>query len=94
MKAILTATIITLTILTGCQTRLDKDVALMPAVFGQGYKDGCSSGYVAAGHPYYQYQKNFNMYSTNTEYKEGWQEGYDRCKSQYLVIRGKSNPFR
>jgi hypothetical protein len=80
----------TLTII-GCTTsasRIDREVgAHQPAEYKDGYGDGCDSGYVAAGHPYYKFRKDVKRYASDALYKQGWDDGMTVCRSSYESFR-------
>jgi hypothetical protein len=50
--------------------------------YSQGYGDGCDSGKKAGGSMLDQFKKNVDRYDNNNKYREGWEDGYDSCKSQ------------
>lgn len=54
-----------------------------PPAWRSGYADGCNSGYVAAGHPYYQYTKDVTRAQSDQTYNMGWQDGFNACKGSY-----------
>jgi hypothetical protein len=56
-----------------------------------GYTDGHSSGYVAAGHPYYKFLKNTRRYESDSQYKQGWEDGFRVSKGQYESIQRMMN---
>jgi hypothetical protein len=76
--------------LSGCATTMDnvdREIgASQPIAYKQGYSDGCDSGYVAAGHPYYRFKKDVNRYSSDSLYKQGWDDGFTVKKGQYDAI--------
>ncbi len=54
------------------------------AEYAQGYDDGCSSGKKAAGDMFAQFHKNVRAYQTNTDYRQGWNDGHEECKSEWM----------
>ena len=76
--------------LSGCATdmqRVDREIgAGQPLPNKDGYKSGCDSGYVAAGHPYYRFSKNVVRYNDDSLYKQGWDDGFSVCKGKYDSI--------
>jgi len=74
-------------VLSACATdmqRVDREVgAGQPVAYKEGYRFGCDSGYVAAGHPYYRFRKDVSRYGSDTLYKQGWDDGFSVCKGQY-----------
>lgn len=66
---------------------VDRDVgAGQPLAYKEGYRSGCDSGYVAAGHPYYRFSKDVSRYGGEPLYKQGWDDGFSVCKGQYDAI--------
>lgn len=74
-------------LIVGCATdmqRVDRMIgAGQPLPYKEGYKDGCDSGYVAAGHPYYRPAKDVTKYGSDSLYKQGWDRGFSVCKDEY-----------
>lgn len=92
MPAMKPLTIITLALLlAACQTqmtRVDADVgAAQPAPYKEGYAAGCDSGNVAAGHPYYHFNKEVTRYAADPLYKSGWDDGFAICKGKYEAVQ-------
>ena len=79
--------VVSLLALTGCatsQAEIDRHFGPdTPESYRVGFREGCDSGYRAAGHPYYQYQKDVRRAAEDKFYASGWQDGYDYCKSRY-----------
>lgn len=77
-------------ILCGCVTtgaQIDRQVgAHQPPEYKAGYGDGCDSGYVAAGHPYYRFAKDVVRFGNDALYKQGWEDGFSVCKGSYDSI--------
>ena len=84
------AAVLVLIGLSGCATSMkevDREVgAGQPVPYKVGFKDGCDSGYVAAGHPYYKFKKDIARYSRDELYKQGWDDGFRVCKGKYESI--------
>jgi len=53
-----------------------------PAVYAQGFQDGCDSGNNAGGSAFDQFKKNIELYSHNSNYRQGWDDGYKQCKAK------------
>ena len=53
--------------------------------FKIGFHHGCKSGYNKAGNPYNSYIKYRKLYKNtlDADYKDGWDEGMDRCYESY-----------
>ncbi len=77
--------ILTVTVsLAACST--GENVPQGPPAWREGFSAGCNSGYVAAGHPYYQYTKDVNRAQSDQTYNMGWQDGFNKCKGAYDSI--------
>ncbi len=50
--------------------------------YAQGYDDGCSSGKKAAGDMFAQFHKNVQEYQHNSDYRQGWNDGHEECRSE------------
>ena len=52
--------------------------------YAQGFDDGCSSGKKAAGDMFSQFHKNVQAYRSTLDYRQGWDDGHEECKSEWL----------
>ena len=75
--------VVGLFILAACQTTR---VPAGPPEYQDGFKGGCDSGYVAANHPYYRWNKDPLRYERDRLYRQGWEDGFRTCKGQYDAI--------
>ncbi len=77
--------------LTACATDTNspqmRQIAGQPIQYQDGYKAGCDSGYVAAGHPYYRMNKDVVRFGSDQLYAQGWNDGFQVCKGGYESIR-------
>lgn len=46
------------------------------SIFQKGYIDGANSGYCLAGHDENKWQRDYKLFSSNLDYKRGWEEGF------------------
>jgi hypothetical protein len=73
--------------LMGCQTDPDAATAQLrkegrsPA-YVDGYKDGCQSGYFAAGDPKFKLVRDTTRFNYDTQYVQGWNVGFSACKAK------------
>ncbi len=71
----------------GCKTnpkRVDNLVgANQPQDYKLGFGAGCDSGYSAAGHVYYKFNKDVTKYNKEKLYQQGWDDGFKVCKGKY-----------
>ncbi len=51
-----------------------------PQTYKNGFMDGCDSGH-AALNQFFKFSKDVQQYGENSLYQQGWDDGYDRCKS-------------
>jgi len=56
------------------------------AAYSGGYADGCTSGKQAGGSMFDEFRKNVKHYSSDKEYKSGWDDGYRQCEKQEEAI--------
>lgn len=76
------------TALTGCATlREQMTAAGYDPSYIDGYEHGHSSGYVAAGHPWYSFQKDTYRFDSDSQYRQGWNDGFQVAKGQYESIQ-------
>jgi len=54
--------------------------------YADGYEQGWFSGHVAAGYPYCSFQKNTHRYENDSQYKQGWNDGFAVGKGRYESI--------
>ena len=54
--------------------------------YSQGYGDGCDSGKKAGGDMFEQFKKDVTHYDNSHKYREGWDDGYRQCKSEYQEL--------
>lgn len=67
----------------GCSAPQQSEIPPGPAGYRSGYSDGCSTGYHAAGNPYYRFVKDHGRYSGDGDYRTGWEDGFRVCKGKY-----------
>ncbi|PHM16468.1 MAG: hypothetical protein CJD30_11420 [Sulfuricurvum sp. PD_MW2] len=85
--------ILSAVLLTACAP-MASEIPQGPQAYREGYADGCSSGYVAAGQPYMKYKKDVYRAGSDSLYKEGWTDGYNTCKGKYdNVVRSTSRRY-
>ncbi len=73
-------------LLSGCAALQETDmygVQDQPIGYQEGYRGGCNSGFVAAGHPYYRFTKDAGRFGSDGLYRQGWQDGFATCKGKY-----------
>jgi hypothetical protein len=87
MKRLLILTI-AIVCLVGCATKeMYNPVMHMPVAYQDGYLAGCDCGFVAAGHPFFSFKKDAYRYLADSLYKQGWDDGFNVCKTQHETAR-------
>lgn len=82
MRSLTTALVLVLTACAGDMERATDRAPSRPTQqYHDGYAEGCDSGYAAAGHPYYRYRKNAVRFDSGTQYQQGWNDGFAKCKA-------------
>ncbi len=59
-----------------------------PAAYKVGFMEGCDSGRLSSGNNSYLFKKDTNRFETDDAYKQGWNDGFNRCLS------GEGTPAR
>lgn len=54
-----------------------------PEEYKAGFRNGCDSGYSAAGNIYYSFTKDVRRYSEDRLYRQGWDDGMTHCRASY-----------
>ena len=76
-------------LVSGCPPLINKEQwvnAGYDSNYVDGYKDGQLSGYVAAGHPYSHFQKDTYRYDNDSQYRQGWNDGFAVAKGSYESV--------
>ena len=60
-----------------------------PPAWQDGYLPGCESGASAAGDLGFKFSKDFQRYLSDPMYKQGWDDGFKVCNSQFAADRAK-----
>jgi hypothetical protein len=77
--------------LGGCVTEsvMKSTMPAGPVAWQDGYLPGCESGANAAGDLGFKFSKDFQRYLSDAMYKEGWDDGFKVCNSQFARDRPK-----
>ncbi len=54
-----------------------------------GYEQGYASGQSAAGHIYAQFQKDTHRFERDSQYQQGWSDGFQVGKARFESIRSQ-----
>lgn len=66
----------------GCQSTHEDLIARgYPPAFADGFDDGCISGRQAAGAITGEFRKNVPRYLKDSQYAEGWGDGFRQCQA-------------
>ena len=83
--------ILLIVMIMGCATSMQEVNSTVgagqPLEYNIGYMDGCDSGNMAAGHPYYRFYKDVSRYKKDDNYKIGWDDGFNVCKGKYEAVK-------
>jgi len=83
-----TLILVVLATVAGCASNAERLLAAgHDPAYVQGFDHGESSGLSAAGHPYMAFIKDTHRYESDSQYRQGWDDGYSGGKSQYETIR-------
>ena len=61
-----------------------------PVEYRVGFQAGCDSGHVSVGNTAYTPKKDVQRYNVDSLYKQGWNDGYNRCRHNPAPYRGVS----
>ena len=53
-----------------------------PLAYAEGFDDGCHSGNKAGGSFFDEFKKDVARFSLESEYAQGWSDGFRQCESQ------------
>lgn len=56
--------------------------ALANGTYDMAMNEGCESGKNAAGDSWHKFQKDVDRYVKDPYYKAGWDDGFNKCKSE------------
>lgn len=68
---------------SGCATEAERMAQQgYPPAYTLGYDDGCHSGKMAGGNMFEHMKKDVRRYGADSQYKQGWDDGYESCEKQ------------
>ena len=53
-----------------------------PLSYAEGFDDGCHSGNKAGGSLFDQFKKDTRRFEQDSQYAQGWSDGFRQCESQ------------
>ncbi len=81
------AAVLAAMLFAGCASTQETMMAKgYPPAYAAGYGDGCSSGKQAGGSMFDEFKKNVKRYSSDKQYKQGWDDGFKQCEDQEKAI--------
>ncbi len=87
-KIILLIIPLSLLIITACQSTRDSMVEQgYPLAYADGFQDGCDSGNKAGGSLFDQFKKDVTRFNTETDYAQGWSDGFRQCETEQESIQ-------
>lgn len=71
------------TLIAGCANQQESMVKQgYPPHYAEGFDDGCHSGNKAGGSFFDQFKKDVKRFETDSQYAQGWSDGFRQCESQ------------
>ena len=64
--------------------------AQQPVAYKVGFLEGCDSGNVSAGRNLYIFKKDVERFGKDDLYKQGWNDGFNRCVSGAEATTGNN----
>ena len=88
MKRVVKAVILTVerSLVAGCSTSM-LTVPPGPHASREGFRDGCDSGYAAAGNALYRRVEDPEKTASNDEYRLGWTSGFAECQANFRRVQ-------
>lgn len=75
-------------LLTGCVSQKEAMIKEgYPLSYAEGFDDGCHSGYKAGGNMFEQFKKDVRRFEGDTQYAQGWSDGFRQCESEQEAIQ-------
>jgi hypothetical protein len=89
-RLVITATASLLLLLSGCATQQETMLKEgYPLSYVEGFDDGCHSGNKAGGSLFDDFKKDVTRFSLESEYAQGWSDGFRQCESQQEATQRK-----
>jgi hypothetical protein len=81
-------------IFTGCQSTQEW-LRTKPLSYQSGYKEGCDNGEEMAANSTIFKKNKTSSYSSDAQYRSGWDEGYEDCYSdkKFEIMTERSGRF-
>ena len=73
---------------SGCASQ--KEIMIQqgyPLAYADGFDDGCHSGNKAGGSLFDQFKKDVNRFEKDSQYAQGWSDGFRQCESEQEAIQ-------
>ena len=87
-RLVITAAASCLLLLSGCVTHKETMIKEgYPLSYAEGFDDGCHSGNKAAGSLFDQFKKDIKRFESDSQYAQGWSDGFRQCESQQEAIQ-------
>jgi hypothetical protein len=76
-----------LLLFSGCATQKETMIKEgYPLGYAEGFDDGCHSGKQAGGSMFDQFKKDVKRFEADTQYAQGWSDGFRQCESEQEAI--------
>ena len=87
-RLVTTTAAIFLLVLSGCVTQKEAMIKEgYPLAYADGFDDGCHSGNKAGGSLFDQFKKDVRRFEKDSQYAQGWSDGFRQCESQQEAIQ-------
>lgn len=74
--------------LSGCANQKETMIKEgYPLAYADGFDDGCHSGNKAGGSLFDQFKKDVRRFESDSQYAQGWSDGFRQCESQQEAIQ-------
>ena len=74
-------------IISGCVSQKESMIKQgYPLPYADGFDDGCHSGKKAGGSLFDQFKKDITRFQQDTQYAQGWSDGFRQCESEQEAI--------
>ncbi len=73
--------------ISGCVSQKENMIKQgYPLPYADGFDDGCHSGKKAGGSFFDQFKKDITRFEQDTQYAQGWSDGFRQCESEQEAI--------
>jgi len=89
LKVVISVMVSTI-LLNGCVSQKESMIQQgYPLAYADGFDDGCHSGRKAGGSILDDFRKDVTRFSSDTQYAQGWSDGFRQCETEQEAIQRK-----